>query len=224
VLNHPNGISLTVLGGRLFTFPLRYNTPVIISKGDVMALTFRPVETDEDLQTTARMAHDIWFEYWPGLIGPAQTEYMVKNLQSLDAIANDIRKVGYRYWMLLDEEGTLVGYTSSLAEDFSADPFCPEAVKHGSEISKRASKRLFISKIYLYAKERGKHYASRVIEFYEQLCRDEGLEAMYLTVNRDNELGIRAYLGRGFETIEEFAADIGEGFIMDDYIMCKMVN
>ena len=189
-----------------------------------MPLTLKLVETEEDLQVTARMAHDIWFEYWPGLIGRAQTEYMVKNMQSLAAITRDIREVGYRYWMLLDEEGTHVGYTSSLVEDFSADPDSPEAAKHGAEISKRSVKRLFISKIYLYAKERGKHYASRVIEFYEQLCRDEGLTAMYLTVNRGNELAIRAYLGRGFETIEEKAADIGGGFIMDDYIMCKLVN
>ena len=189
-----------------------------------MALTFHRVETEEDLQHTARVAHDIWFEYWPALIGIEQTQYMVKNMQSLAAITRDVHEVGYRYWLLYDEQGKCVGYTSSLAEDFSADPFCAEATKHGEEIAKRASKRLFISKIYLYANERGKHYASRVLEFYEQLCRDEGLEAMYLTVNRFNELGVRAYLGRGFETIQELAADIGEGFVMDDYIMCKMLE
>ena len=189
-----------------------------------MALTLKLVETDGDLQTTARVAHDIWFEYWPGLIGRAQTEYMVKNMQSLGAITRDIREVGYRYWLLYDDEGRIVGYTSSLVEDFSANPDDPASAKHGAEIAKRATKRLFISKIYLYAKERGKHYASRVIEFYEQLSRDEGLTAMYLTVNRGNELAIRAYLGRGFDIIEEVAADIGEGFVMDDYIMCKMVD
>jgi len=188
-----------------------------------VALTFRPVQTEDDFQRVARVAHDIWFEYWPGLIGKAQTEYMVSNMQSLEAIKRDVHEVGYRYWLLFDEAGTCVGYTSSLAEDFSACPDSPESAKHGEEISKRATKRLFISKIYLYANERGKHYASRVIEFYEQLCRDEGLDAMYLTVNRGNELGIRAYLGRGFETIQELAADIGAGFVMDDYIMCKMV-
>ncbi len=189
-----------------------------------MALTFKLVETQEDLRATARMAHDIWFEYWPALIGKAQTEYMVANMQSLPAITRDIRQVGYRYWILLDEQGKRVGYTSALVEDFTDDPMCAEATKHGAEIAKRASKRLFISKIYLFASERGKHYASRVLEFYEQLCRDEGLEAMYLTVNRGNNLAIRAYLGRGFDIIEEVAADIGSGFVMDDHIMCKMVD
>ena len=189
-----------------------------------MALSFKLVETDEDIALAARTADEIWHEYWPALIGQGQTDYMVDTMQSEPAIANDIREVGYRYWMLYDEAGTLVGYTSSLAEDFSSSPDSPEAAKHGAEISKRALKRLFISKIYLYAQERGKHYASRVIEFYEQLCRDEGLEAMYLTVNRGNDLGIRAYLGRGFETIEEVDAPIGNGYVMNDHIMCKMVG
>jgi GNAT superfamily N-acetyltransferase len=83
---------------------------------------------------------------------------------------------------------------------------------------------LFISKIYLYAQERGKHYASRVIEFYEAACHAEGMSGMYLTVNRGNELGVRAYLGRGFVVVEELAADIGEGFVMDDYIMAKLLE
>ena len=187
-----------------------------------MTLEFRLVATDGEIERTAQVAHDIWFEYWPDRIGAAQTEYMVENMQSADAIARDIREAGYRYWLLYDEAGACVGYTCANAEDFATDPMGEAATAHGVEIAKRAQKRLFISKVYLYASERGKHYASRVMDFYGELCRAEGLEAMYLTVNRENDLAIRAYKGRGFEVIEELDADIGEGFTMYDYIMCKM--
>lgn len=47
---------------------------------------------------------------------------------------------------------------------------------------------------------------------------------MYLTVNKGNELGIRAYKGHSFETIESVESDIGNGFIMDDYIMARPVK
>ena len=47
------------------------------------------------------------------------------------------------------------------------------------------------------------------------------LAALYLTVNKHNELGIRAYRAKGFETIDAVETDIGEGFVMDDYIMEK---
>ena len=47
---------------------------------------------------------------------------------------------------------------------------------------------------------------------------------MYLTVNKGNDLGIRAYLGTGFRTIDAVETDIGNGFIMDDYIMEKRIE
>ena len=84
--------------------------------------------------------------------------------------------------------------------------------------------RYFISKVYLQAEERGKGFASQAIAFYERLCHERGLEAMYLTVNKHNDLGIRAYLGKGFETIDAVETDIGNGFVMDDFIMEKRVE
>lgn len=189
-----------------------------------MALRFEPVNDETALDVLVMAADEIWHEYWPALIGPAQTDYMVDQFQSKQAISTDIAEHGYRYFLLRDDEGALVGYTGGCVEDYSADPLCEAACVHGEVIAKAHPRRVFISKIYLYAQERGKHYASRVIEFWEQLARDEKASAIYLTVNRDNELGVRAYLGRGFETIEERCADIGEGFVMDDYIMAKAVS
>ena len=84
--------------------------------------------------------------------------------------------------------------------------------------------RFFISKIYLRAEERGHGFASQTIRFYEDLCRARGLAAMYLTVNKHNDLGVRAYRGKGFETIDSVETDIGQGFIMDDFIMEKRIG
>ena len=188
-----------------------------------MNIDIKLVETDDEIELASRVADEIWHDYWPPIIGQDQTDYMVDTMQSLEAITRDIREKGYRYYLLRDEEGEVVGYSAALVEDFSDDPDNPRAWQHGHAICDIALTRLFISKIYLYAAQRGKHYASRMIEFYEQLCRDERLDAMYLTVNIHNELAIRAYLGRGFEVIEDLAAPIGQGFIMDDHIMCKRV-
>ena len=40
-----------------------------------MAVTFHPVTTPEEVDDLARLAGQIWREYWPALIGEAQTEY-----------------------------------------------------------------------------------------------------------------------------------------------------
>ena len=132
-----------------------------------MDVRFVPVETAEDQEALAKLADEIWHEYW----------------------------------FVVDEDGKTVGYTGGHEE--------PE------------TSRYFISKIYLLAEERGKHYASKIIEFYVELCHSRDLHAMYLTVNKHNELGVRCYLGKGFVTIESVETDIGNGFVMDDYVMEK---
>lgn len=166
-----------------------------------MDVTLVPVKTDEQLMDLEKFATDIWLDYWPALIGEGQTQYMINMFHSFDAMKRDIDEHAYEYWFVEDANGNTVGYTGGHVE--------PE------------TNRFFISKIYLLKEERGKHYASQILNFYENLCKDRDLEAMYLTVNKHNELGIRSYLGRGFETIDEVETDIGEGYIMDDFIMEK---
>ena len=188
-----------------------------------MSLTFVPVETDEQLEHLADMAGQIWREYWPERIGREQTDYMVEMFHSVPAMKHDIAEHNYRYWFLVDADGREVGYTAGCAQELTGDAEADAWMRHGTVVDERWPKRFFISKIYLYATERGKHYGSEVLAFYEQLCRDEGLPAMYLTVNRDNELAIRAYRGNGFVAVEDVDADIGDGFTMYDHIMVKEI-
>ena len=169
-----------------------------------MSIAFIPVQTSDDRARLAALADEIWHEYWPALIGEAQTDYMVERFQSLEAIERDMAEHAYEYWLVRDEDnGRAVGYTGGRVE--------------------AETNRFFISKIYLRAEERGRGFASQTVRFYENLCRKRGLSAMYLTVNKHNDLAIRAYRAKGFETIDAVETDIGDGFVMDDYIMEKKV-
>ena len=177
-----------------------------------MPVDFLPVRV-EDQELLAGLAGEIWGEYWPERIGQAQTDYMIEQFQSLEAIQCQMASENYEYWFLVVDPSqsdspwkapdgrAIVGFTGGHEE--------PQ------------TNRYFISKIYLLASERGKHYASRVIQFYTALCVQRDLRAMYLTVNKYNEMGVRCYEAKGFKTIESVQTDIGQGFIMDDYIMEK---
>ena len=181
-----------------------------------MATTFVPVITAEDQEVLAELAGTIWREYWPDRIGADQTEYMVEQFQSLGAIRRDMAKAEepYEYWFVV----------SDTADGRGGEARAPHIVGYTGGHDEGATNRFFISKIYLLAEERGKGYASRVIDFYEGLCRERGFRAMYLTVKRDNELAIRAYRGQGFETVELVDKPIGNGFYMYDNVMAKEIK
>ena len=61
-------------------------------------------------------------------------------------------------------------------------------------------------------------------DFAAILARERGLDALYLTVNKHNEMAIRAYKAKGFEVIDAVETDIGDGYIMADYIMEKKLQ
>jgi len=167
-----------------------------------MPLEFKQVSTDEEIALLARIADDIWHEYWPGMLSYAQVDYMVDMFQSVPALTSAIREDGYEYW-ILGNEGHSVGYTGVHAEADTA--------------------RLFISKIYLFDSERGKGFASQTIAFLERLCHERGLKSMYLTVYKYNDLAQRAYRAMGFVIADSVVKSIGHGFVMDDFVMEKQL-
>lgn len=160
-----------------------------------------PAQTNQALHTLAALACEIWHEYWPCVLSDEQIDYMVTTMQSFDAIRKEVDEGGYWYYLLVDNTQQAIGYLSIRIEDTE----------------------LFVSKVYLKKEARGKHYASYMLDFCEEVCRHNGLSSMYLHVNKYNEMGIRAYKGRGWHTAKESVTDIGKGFIMDDYIMEKKI-
>ena len=156
----------------------------------------------EDIALLARMAGDIWTEHYAGLLSREQIDYMLEKFQSERAISEQLVHRGYTYYFLMDEEEK-AGYLA---------------------IQRQGDGRLFLSKLYLYKERRGKRIASRAVAFLENLCRAEGLSSIWLTVNRGNAGSIAVYQSLGFRTVRTEVSDIGNGFVMDDYIMEKPVQ
>lgn len=167
-----------------------------------MAVRFIPVETDEQIQNLAFMADTVWHEWFAEILSKEQIDYMVKKFQSFSPLKKQMTDEGYEYYFL-NVNGTNVGYTGIHIED--------------------DSKKLFLSKIYILKPFRGKRYASEAFEFLEGICQGMNLEAMYLTVNKYNDNAINVYLKKGFENVKSQVTDIGNGFVMDDYIMEKKI-
>ena len=161
-------------------------------------VTLIQVKTDEQLKILAKKANIVWHEFFPCILTEGQIDYMVEKFQSYDAMKNQMENEGYEYYFITADD-KILGYTG---------------------IKKEAgNEKLFLSKLYLLKENRGKGYASAAFEFLIKYCKDNGLKSIYLTVNKQNEHTIAVYQNKGFEVIDTQVADIGNGYVMDDYIM-----
>ena len=84
-----------------------------------------------------------------------------------------------------------------------------------------ANGKLFLSKLYIAKENRGKKIASEAFLFIEELARKRNLKSIWLTVNRNNTHAIDVYKAKGFSIIRTQVTDIGNGFVMDDYVFEK---
>jgi ribosomal protein S18 acetylase RimI-like enzyme len=68
---------------------------------------------------------------------------------------------------------------------------------------------------------RGKGIGGQAMSFLVATAREQGFEHLSLTVNKNNTDSIRVYEKLGFLNAGPLQTDIGQGFIMDDYLMKK---
>jgi len=159
------------------------------------------VETTDLIQMTARLAREIWMEHYIPIIGQPQVEYMLNRFQSSQAIQEQL-KTGYRYYLVCLHPDAAVGY-------FAVVPRHPD---------------LFLSKFYIARNFRGRGYGREILLYIEGLARAFQCTRIFLTVNKHNAVSIAIYQKMGFRILEDIAQDIGNGFVMDDYRMEKIID
>ncbi len=158
--------------------------------------------TRQDTEAISSMAREIWSEHYTPVIGKAQVDYMLEKFQSPEAISEQIDS-GYEYY-LIENDGQNAGY-------FALVP-------------SQAEKKAQLSKIYVRANARRTGIGQRIIAFCERRCAELGLNELWLTVNRHNTGSIAFYKKTGFSRTRKLVQDIGNGFVMDDYVMSKAVS
>jgi len=162
-------------------------------------INFHEVKSDSNLVLIENMANTIWHEHYTPIIGTEQVIYMLDKFQSVSTMRDQINQ-GYQYF-LINFNDNAVGYLS---------------------FEKREN-ILFLSKIYLLKSERGKGIGRKAMEFVTSVSKGSKCTKVALTVNRFNRNSIRAYESAGFEKKGELVQDIGNGFVMDDYLMEKTI-
>jgi ribosomal protein S18 acetylase RimI-like enzyme len=156
---------------------------------------------DDDIDALCALARDVWRAHYPAIIGTAQTEYMLDQRYVPSLIREELARGVW--WDTLAEDGTLLAFASSLPWEM------PGTVK--------------LDKLYVHPQHQRMGYGGALLEHTCERAARLGFSKVLLAVNKHNTKAINAYRKHGFEIAEAIVKDIGGGFVMDDYIMEKVV-
>lgn len=159
------------------------------------------VHAPAEIKIVADLASTIWNEYYVPIIGQEQVNYMVASFQSIEAIEQQIRSEYQEYYLIYH-----------LAEP------------SGYICIKPAGNELFLSKFYILKEKRGTGLGKGGLNFIISRAKELGANAITLTVNKNNINSINAYDKLGFKNTGSVVAEIGAGFVMDDYTMRLDIN
>ena len=164
-------------------------------------ITFRTVTTN-DLELVQDLAYTIWQGHYPGIISHEQIDYMLRKMYNLQQIEKEL-KSNVR-WELVEVNGKAIGFVSFHHE--------------------KEENFVKLSKLYILLEYHGKGYGQQALQYVENEAKKTGASKLYLTVNKNNEKAIQAYLRAGFIKERSEVFDIGCDYVMDDYIMAKPLN
>lgn len=155
-------------------------------------IKIKQATTREEANTIAVLAKKVWEHTYIPIIGKAQVDYMLDKFQSAAVVWESIEAGIYDYRLAYIED-QLVGYLAFQQKE----------------------EEIFISKLYVDPDRQKQGIAKRL--FAE--VSDQSI--IRLTVNKHNTVAIQVYEHIGFEKEETVVAEIGNGYVMDDYVMVR---
>lgn len=158
------------------------------------------VASETDLSEIKRIAYETWPLTFGEILSPQQIEYMLEWMYSLPSLTEQIQEKGHVF-ILIKEEGESLGYVSY-------------------ELNYKGIAKTKIHKIYLLPASQGKGVGAALIRRLAEIATENQNTALILNVNRFNK-AIGFYEKMGFAIVGSEDIDIGDGFLMQDYIMEK---
>ena len=150
--------------------------------------------SEGDLDTIAKLAKKIWNQYYTAIISQEQIDYMLTNMYSLDSLRSQINEKKHQFYFI-SSQNEAIGFISVHQESSSA---------------------WFINKFYIDQRIAKKGIGTAAFQQLIQLIRAQKIS---LTVNRQNFKSINFYFKNGFKIDHAADFDIGNGFVMNDFVM-----
>lgn len=151
---------------------------------------------DDEVETLARLAREIWHAHYPGIISWAQIDFMLDQRYRPSVIR---AAMPGQYWAAAWLEERMVGF----AHAFPDEPCSTWK----------------LDKLYVHPDFQRKGIGQALLQAVGKSAAGAGATRLVLRVNRHNSIALAAYAKYGFRVYGEDVLDIGDGFVMDDYLL-----
>lgn len=151
----------------------------------------------EQLNIVAELAYKIWPTAYGEILSSEQLQYMLAQFYSLEALETQFQN-GQHFLLLKDAERA-VGFMSY-------------------ELNCYNTQKFKIHKIYVLPTEQGKGLGKLFIDKAIEIAIAQNQKAVFLNVNKYNKARF-FYENLGFTIVKDEVIEIGNGYVMDDYVM-----
>lgn len=155
--------------------------------------------TESDIPLIQELARRSWENAYAEILSGEQMEYMLSTMYSQEEIADHLQNPNYHYYLVKDENNDsfegFIGYENGYEEETTK-----------------------LHRIYLIPESKGKGFGKGALEFLKENVTQSGDKRIILNVNKHNSAK-KFYESQGYTIYDEGVFDIGNDFVMDDFLM-----
>lgn len=153
----------------------------------------------QQLELIKELATSIWHEHYPNIITLDQINYMLDKMYDLESLNEQMNKLNHVFY-LISFQDKFVGFISTEIKEDDC---------------------LHIHKFYIQTQKAGKGIGTSTLEELKNITKAKKFS---LTVNRKNYKSINFYFKNNFTITDVKDFDIGNGYLMEDFIMTAELN
>ncbi len=150
-----------------------------------------------DLPIVHQLAHTIWLDAYKNILSIEQIDFMLNHFYSCASLEKQLE--ANQVFLLFSIENEYVGYASY-------------------ELNFDGSNKTKLHKLYMLPNLQGKGFGKLAVNEVLSIASKNKNLGVVLNVNKYNS-AIQFYSKIGFSIIDSVVINIGNGYIMDDYVM-----
>ena len=150
-----------------------------------------------DVKLIRDLAKISWQSAYQQILSQDQIDYMLAEMYSVREISSQLNHPDYHYFLIFKDDNPVgfLGYENHYDESTTK-----------------------LHRLYLLPETQGKGVGKDALNFIKKKVSESGDRKIILAVNKNNKAR-KVYESQGFSVYEDAVVDIGNGFVMDDFLM-----